>query len=203
MSTAPKSEFVTVEDYLLAEEKAHSRSEYIEGWVRAMSGATVRHNQVKVNCTILFGIALKGKPCRPFDSDMMLRIRKQNGMRIYYPDLQVICESNGATERFQDMPVLIMEVLSPSTRQYDLDEKLNVYLQIDSLQYYIILEQHTPSVIVLRRTPQGFLRETYEGLDAVIELPLLGVTLPLRDIYEGVEFSDTCVQESEEEYEVA
>ncbi|MFO0939570.1 MAG: Uma2 family endonuclease [Pirellulales bacterium] len=203
MSTAPKSEFVTVEDYLLAEEKAHSRSEYIEGWVRAMSGGTVRHNQVKVNCTILFGIALKGKPCRPFDSDMMLRIRKQNGTRFYYPDLQVICESNAATERFQDLPVLIMEVLSPSTRQYDLDEKLNAYLKINSLECYIILEQHTPSVIVLRRTPQGFLRETYEGLEAVIELPFLGVSLALRDIYDGVEFSATCVQESEEEYEIA
>lgn len=202
MSNAPKSVFVSAEDYLLSEENARNRSEYIEGWVRAMSGGTVRHNQVKVNCTYHLMRQLKGKPCRPFDSDMKLRIRGKS-TRFYYPDLQVVCDSNSSTEHFQDSPVLIVEVLSPSTRQYDLDEKLNAYLQIDTLECYIVLEQHTPYAIVLRRAPHGFLRETYDGLDSVIMLPFLGVTLALRDVYDGVEFSATCVQEQDEEYEIA
>lgn len=202
MSNAPKTEFVSVEDYLLFEESAQSRSEYIDGWVRAMSGGSVRHNQVKVNCTYHLMRQLKGRPCRPFDSDMKLRIRGQSS-RFYYPDLQVVCESNSSIEHFQDLPALIIEVLSPSTRQYDLDEKLNAYLQINTLECYIILEQHTPSAIVLRRMPQGFLRETYDGLEAVIKLPFLGVTLSLRDINDGVEFSATCVQEPDSEYEIA
>ena len=201
MSNAPKPEFVSVEDYLLSEENARSRSEYVDGWVRAMTGGSVRHNQVKVNCTYHLMHQLKGKPCRPFDSDMKLRIRGLR-TRFYYPDLQVVCENNSSTEQFQDSPVLIIEVLSPSTRQYDLDEKLNAYLQIDALECYIILEQHTPYAIVLRRTHQGFLRETFDGLEAVIKLPFLGVTLSLRDIYDGVEFSATCVQEPDIEYEI-
>jgi Uma2 family endonuclease len=189
-------------NYLTAEEKSETRSEYVDGWVRAMSGASVRHNQVKVNCTIHLGTLLRRNRCRPFDSDMKLRIRRQGRTRFYYPDLQVICESNAPTEQFQDTPVLIIEVLSPSTRQYDLDEKLNAYLQIASLEYYIILEQHMPLAIAMRRTPQGFLRESYEGIEATINLPFLDCTLALREIYDGIEFTATCVQETEIEYHI-
>jgi Uma2 family endonuclease len=203
MSGAESPLFISVEDYLAAEEKSEMRNEYVEGWVRAMSGASVRHNQVKFNCGYHLMRQLRGKRCRPFDSDMKLRLRRQGRTRFYYPDLQVICESNAPTEQFQDLPVLIIEVLSPSTRQYDLDEKLNAYLHIATLQYYIILEQHMPCAIVLRRTPQGFLRELYEGVEATIELPSLDCTLALREIYEGVEFTATCVQESDTEYEVS
>ena len=91
---------------------------------------------------------------------------------------------------------------SPSTRQYDLDEKLAAYLEIPSLEYYIILEQHTPIAIVMRRTEKGFLRENYDDIEASILLPFLGCSLPLRDIYEGIEFTPTCVQEPVSEYEV-
>ena len=111
-------------------------------------------------------------------------------------------ESNAPTEVFQDAPVLLVEVLSPSTRQYDLDEKLAAYLDISSLECYIVLEQHTPIAIVMRRTEKGFLRETYEGIAASILLPFLGCSLSLRDIYEGIEFTATCVQEFLPEYEV-
>lgn len=201
MSTAEQPEFIIVDDYLAAEELADTKSEYIDGWVRAMSGATNRHNTVKMNCTLSIGAKLKGKKCRPFDSDTKVRIRHQSGTRFYYPDLQVICESNAPTDVFQDQPVLIIEVLSPSTRAYDLDEKLNAYLKIPSLECYIILEQHIPFAIVMRRTVNGFLRETYEGIDAKIGLPFIDCALPMRDVYEGVEFTATCVQEPNEAYD--
>ncbi len=87
---------------------------------------------------------------------------------------------------------------SPSTRQYDLDEKLAAYLEIPSLECYIILEQHTPIAIVMRRTQKGFLRD----IEASILLPFLGCSLSLREIYEGIEFTPTCVQEPMPEYEV-
>lgn len=202
MSTAEQPEWISVEDYLAAEELADVRSEYIEGWVRAMSGATNRHNQVKGNCFLSLGISLRGKPCRPCDSDTKVRIRRLGKIRFYYPDVQVVCESNAPTDVYQDQPVVIIEVLSPSTRAKDLDEKLNAYLTIPSLECYVILEQHTPVVIVLRRTPQGFVRETYEGIEQSIELPTLRCSLPLRDIYEGIEFTPTCVQEPELEYDL-
>ena len=202
MSTAEIPDFVSVEDYLAYEEIATSRSEYIEGWVRAMTGATNRHNRVKGNCFYQLKRALNGQRCQPFVSDTKVRIRVLGRTRFYYPDLQVVCESNAPTEVYQDAPVLIVEVLSPSTRQYDLDEKLAAYLEIPSLECYMLLEQHMPIAIVMRRTEKGFLRETYDDIEASILLPFLGCSLSLREIYEGIEFTPTCVQEPLPEYEV-
>ncbi len=96
---------------------------------------------------------------------------------------------------------MIIEVLSLSTRRYDLDEKMTAYLGIASLQYYLVLEQHQPIAIIMRRTEHGFLREEVQGIDSKIELPWLGYTMTMRDIYDGVEFTDDCVQETEAEYE--
>jgi Uma2 family endonuclease len=201
MSSAERPTFVCVEEYLATEELAETKHEYIDGWVRAMTGATVRHNQVTINCLYFFLRALDGKRCQPFHSDMKLRICDQQNTRFYYPDLQVICESNAPSDQFQDTPILIVEVLSPSTRQYDLDEKLNAYLSIPSLQWYVILEQHQPSAIVMRRTEKGFLREVYEGLQAIIDLPELGCSLPLGEVYRNVEFTPTMVREEELSYQ--
>jgi Uma2 family endonuclease len=201
MSSAERPTFVCVEEYLATEERAETKREYIDGWARAMTGATVRHNQVAVNTLVHIAIALKGHSCRPYSSDMKLRVRNQENTRFYYPDLQVICERNAPSDQFQDTPTLIVEVLSPSTRQYDLDEKLNAYLSIPSLQWYIILEQHQPSAIVMRRTEKGFLREVYEGMQAIIDLPELGCSLPLSEVYRNVEFTPTCVQEEVLQYQ--
>ena len=203
MSSAEVPEFVSVEDYLIAEEIAITKCEYIDGWVRAMSGATVRHNHVKANCLIQLGVMLKGKQCRPYDSDMKVRIRRIGRTRFYYPDVQVVCESNAPSDVCQDSPVLIVELLLPSTRHYDLDEKLAAYLEIKSLECYIILEQHTPVAIAMRRAEKSFLRETYQGIDSSIPLPFLGCALSLSDIYEGIEFTANCIQEPEPEYEVS
>ncbi|MEQ1828887.1 MAG: Uma2 family endonuclease [Pirellula sp.] len=202
MSTAEQPEFVSVDEYLSSEEKAQTRSEYVDGWVRAMSGATVRHNRVKGNCFVQLANVFKGKRCHPYDSDMKVRIRRTSHRRFYYPDVQVVCESNAPTDVYQDRPVLIIEVLSPSTRQFELDEKLTAYLDIPTLDCCIILEQHTPAAIVMRRTSHGFLRETYQELESEIALPFIGCSLCLRDIYEGIEFTATCVQEPEPEYEI-
>jgi Uma2 family endonuclease len=202
MSSAEIPEFVNVDDYLAMEERALTKSEYVEGSVRAMSGATVRHNQVAVNCLIHLGQLLHKPPCRPYSSDMKLRIRKQGSTRFYYPDIQIVYESNGATSVYQDSPVVIIEVLSPATRIYDLDEKMTAYLTRSALKCYIVLEQHQPVAIVMRRTDGGFLREQVEGLDATLELPFLGCMLSMRDIYDGIEFTAVCVQEPELEYDL-
>jgi Uma2 family endonuclease len=201
MSSAEKLEFVSVKNYLSTEEIARTKSEYIDGWVRAMTGATNRHNQVSGNCFLAIATALKGKPCQAYNPDTKLRIRTESKKRFYYPDLQVVCESNLPTETFQDRPVLVIEVLSPSTRLYDLDEKLTAYTQIPTLQYYLILEQHQPIAILLRRNGSLFERLQLEGIDAVIDLPMLGISLSMRDIYDRIEFTATCVQEPDPEYQ--
>ena len=201
MSSAEQPEYMSVDQYLALENGTHYKSEYIDGWVRAMIGPTLRHNLVKGNCFVTLVNFLKGKSCRPFDSDTKVRIDRAGMKRFYYPDVQVVCESNQPTSVFQDNPVLTIEVLSPSTRRYDLDEKMTAYLSIPSLQYYMVLEQHQPIAIVMRRTAHGFLREEVQGIDAKIDLPWLGYTMSMRDIYDGVEFTVDCVQETETEYE--
>lgn len=143
MSSAELPRFVTADDYLAAEELAFGKSELVDGWMRAMTGATIRYNCVKMNCLVSLAISLKGHRCRPFDSNMKLRVRQSGATRFYYADLQVVCDSNPPISVYQDSPVLIIKVLSPSTRRYDLDEKMNASLQIPSLQCYVILEQRS------------------------------------------------------------
>ncbi|MFM8262655.1 MAG: Uma2 family endonuclease, partial [Pirellula sp.] len=174
--------------------------EYVDGWIRAMTGASIRHI-IKLNCTILLGNNLKGQKCRPYDSDTKVRIFRDGKRRFYYPDVQVVCESNDPSSVFQDRPVLIIEVLSPSTRANDLHEKLEAYQSIPSLECYIVLEQHQPIASMWRRSKRTWIKETIQGIDATIDLPFLSCTLAMKDIYEDIAFSDTCVQEPDLDYE--
>jgi Uma2 family endonuclease len=202
MSSAEQPKYHSVEEYLAFEEQSLTKSEYIDGWIRAMTGATNRHNCVKMNCLVHLAFQLKGQRCRPFNSDTKVRIDREDRKRFYYPDVQVVCQSNDPMSVFQDRPVLIIEVLSPSTRRYDLDEKMTAYLAIPSLECYIVLEQHQPIAIVMRRSNGGFLRELVEGVEGTIDLPFLGCSLPMREIYDGIEFTAECVQEPDPEYEL-
>ena len=83
-----------------------------------------------------------------------------------------------------------------------MDEKLEAYLTIDSIQAYILFEQHKPMAIIMRRTENGYLRETTEGLSTEIELPFLAIRLPLSEIYARVDFTASIVNEPEWSYEI-
>ena len=203
MSGAEVPSYVSIEEYLASEALARTKSEYVDGWIRAMSGSSLRHNRVTGNCFLSLVNQLKHQRCTPFNSDTKVRIVREKSKRFYYPDLQVVCQSNDPSSVYLDLPVLIIEVLSPSTRNYDLHEKMEAYLTILSLECYIVLEQHQPLAIVMRRTQLGFVRETVQGTESTIDLPFLGCWLAMKDIYEGIEFTDTCVQEADPEYEFA
>ena len=139
MSTAEVPKFISVDDYLRAEEMATIKHEYVDGWVRAMTGASNRRNRVKLNAIMHLAVALKGRPCFPCDSDTKVCMRRHGSTKFYYPDALVVCEGNAPTDLFQDKPVVIIEVLSPSSRATDLDEKLTAYLSIETLDFYLIL----------------------------------------------------------------
>lgn len=100
----------------------------------------------------------------------------------------VVCNSNSMEETFQDQPVLVAEVISEATRRTDEIEKCDAYLTIPSLNTYLLVETDEPKIVVHQRTPEGFVSELYEGLDAVIEVDDLGIELPLVEVYERVEF---------------
>jgi Uma2 family endonuclease len=196
MTAAKKLHLVSVEDYLAAELDSPIKHEYLGGVVYAMAGARIAHNIIKGNIFASFHVRLRGQRCRPFDSDNKVRIRFPTHVRFYYPDVSVVCESNAPEESFQDKPDVLVEVLSRGTRRIDEGEKKDAYLTIPSLSVYLLVEQEMPAVVVFRRAEQGFVREVYEGLDAVIPLPEIGTELPLAEIYEAVDFvpeaSDDC-----------
>ncbi|MFM8398171.1 MAG: Uma2 family endonuclease, partial [Pirellula sp.] len=104
-----------MEDYLAKEEVSQFKSEYIDGWIRAMTGASARHNCIAQNCYHTLRNALKGNPCKPYIFETKVRSILEGKRRFYYPDVQVVCESNDPLLFYQDLPILIIEVLSPST----------------------------------------------------------------------------------------
>lgn len=189
MSAAEKWHFVTVEDYLAEEEDSSVKREYRDGIVYDMAGAGNAHNEIAGNGFAAFHTQLRGKPCKPCNSDTKVRIRLITGTRFYYPDAFVVCHPNPPTDHFHDSPVVILEVTSPSTRRIDLAEKKDAYLSIPSLMVYLVAESAEPVVQVFRRSPDGdFLRELAMGMEAVIPLPEIGVSLALADLYEGIDF---------------
>ena len=185
MSVAPDLRFVTVEEYLATEEASPVRREFLGGAVVAMSGGTNRHGLIVTNLAGLLWSRLRGHRCRAFSTDTKVRVQLATHVRFYYPDGMVVCDLNRESEHFQDRPVLVVEVLSPTTRRTDLLEKLEAYLAIPSLAVYLMAEQDAPVVVAVRR--EG--REVYEGLEATIPLPELGFELPLAELYERVDFS--------------
>lgn len=176
---------VSVSEYLAGEQDAAVKHEYLGGTVHAMSGGTNHHNTIALNSVVHLANFLRGKSCQPFNSDTKVRIEFPDHTRFYYPDAMVVCDPNPPTDHFQDRPVVVIEVLSDSTRRADLREKRDAYLTIPSLKLLLLVETEAPAVLVhRRRTDGGFTVETHEGIDAVIPLPEIGAEMPLALLYE-------------------
>ena len=184
--TAPRWQLVDESTFLASEQASSSKHEYVEGIVYAMAGGSVVHNLIASNVLVALGAALRGKPCRAFNSDMLVRIRRPEGTRYYYPDAMVVCRSNPAADRFQDEPAVIVEVLSDRTRRTDEDEKRRAYFSVPSLTTLVHLEQDSRVAVVYGRTASGFERSVVQG-SGVIPLPEVDAELALDDVYEGVE----------------
>lgn len=190
MTTPGFPDFLSIEDYLAGEEVSEVKHEYLGGVVFAMAGGTNRHNTIALNCLVFLAGQLQGKPCRPFNSDTKVRIRYRDHTRFYYPDAMVVCRPNPEGDHFQDEPVVIVEVLSDSTRRADLVEKRDAYFTLPSLKVLVFVEPDAPEALVYRATPEGgFAMERHRGLDAVVPLPEIDAALPLAGIYDRVEFA--------------
>jgi Uma2 family endonuclease len=189
MSAAPKWNLVSVEDYLAGELASPVKHEYVGGVLYAMAGARNAHNLIATNTLVALGGRLRGKPCRPYNSDTKIRVHLPDQVRFYYPDASVVCRPNPPTDTFHDEPVVVVEVLSRRTRRTDEGEKKDAYLTISSLCVYALVEQETPAVMLYRRTENGFVREVHTGLDAVVPLGEIGIDLPLAEVYDTVEFA--------------
>jgi Uma2 family endonuclease len=198
MTAAEKLNLISVEDYLAGELVSPVKHEYLGGVVYAMAGARNSHNRIATNTIVALGARLRGRKCRPFNSDTKIRVRFPTHVRFYYPDVSVVCHPNPPQDSFQDSPAVIVEVLSRATRRIDEGEKKDAYLTIPTLAVYALVEQESAAVVVFRRTEQGFVREVYEGTSAVIPLAEIEAELPLGEIYDGVEFAPEPTGEPDE-----
>jgi Uma2 family endonuclease len=188
MSAAKQLQPISEAEYLAGELASPVKHEYFGGSVYAMAGAKNVHNRIAKNAITALDIRLLDQTCQPFNSDTKIRIQMPTHTRFYYPDCSVVCDENPPDDSWQEKPVVVLEVLSDSTRRVDEKEKKEAYLSIPSLFAYLLVEQETAAVVVHRRTAGGFSRELHQGLDAVIPLPEIGVELPLRELYRRVEF---------------
>jgi len=185
-----RSDLLTIEEYLAGEMSSPVKHEYVGGAIYAMAGGTNNHNAIATNALVSLGTQLRGKACRPFNSDTKVRIQLPTHTRLYYPDAMVVCHQNKRQADFQDSPAIILEVISESTRRIDEQEKLEAYLTISSLTAYVLLEQDRPKATIWRRAEQGFIQETVLGLESVIVLDAIGVQLPFADVYEAITFPE-------------
>lgn len=189
MSTAGNLNLVSVDDYLAGELASTVKHEYLGGVVYAMAGARNVHNLIASNALLAIGVCLRGGPCRAYNSDTKIRIQLSNHVRFYYPDLSIICNPNPPDDSYQDEPAIVVEVLSAGTRRIDEGEKKDAYFTVPCLNNYLLLESNSPAAVLFRRTPQGFVREVFQGKDSVISLDDPALKLPLSEIYEAVEFA--------------
>jgi Uma2 family endonuclease len=177
-------------EYLAREYIAESRSEFLAGEVRAMSGASWVHNVIVSSLHDLLGAQLRGHGCRGVSHDLRVRVEKQDCY--FYPDFVVIC---GPPELIGDPndtllnPRLIVEVLSPTTEAYDRGAKFFHYQQIPSLQQYVLVSQDRPLIEVFTRQSDGLWRyQPFVGLEITATFSALEASLPLAELYRDVTF---------------
>jgi Uma2 family endonuclease len=162
MTALLKSTAIPIEEYLAGEENAETRPEFIGGTVRAMAGGTRDHSAMAANAIVSLGSQLRGKNCRPFTSDLKIRIDCPDHVRFYYPDASVVCTPSSGDNRYERNPVVILEVLSESTRRIDQTEKRDGYFHLPSLQVLILADSERLHVLVhRRRSDGGFAAEEY------------------------------------------
>ncbi len=184
--------FFTPEAYLDMERTSPFKSEYACGQIWAMSGVSRAHDRIAFNLIVAVGNALRGKPCQGFTSDMRVVTDTPS---FSYPDLTIVCGEPQFTDAHVDTltnPIVLVEILSPSTAQYDRAGKFGQYRRLPSLREYVLVHQDTGRVERFERhtdyNEDNWSASEYNGLNAVLELVSVGVSVPLRDLYDGVAF---------------
>jgi Uma2 family endonuclease len=192
--TVPRSSYqVTEHEYLLTEEKARTRHEFRDGRIIDMAGGTLEHAGIARNMIVEITLRLKGKPCKPYGSDLAVRI---NAIGNYcYPDVSVVCDppiyANPGKRTVVTNPKIVFEVTSPDSEADDRGDKFNDYRRIESLEEYILVSQQRAQVETFYRQTDGIwaIGPTSAGLDASMKLRSLPIEIPLSEIYAGISFA--------------
>ncbi len=180
MTISPESlPRLTPEQYLLYENEQPIRHELVDGYLYAMTGASDRHEEIALNLAAALQVHLRGTGCRAYKGDLKIRVADD----FYYPDIFVRCNEQRDDPYFKTDPLLIVEVLSPSTQRYDRGDKRLAYFKLESLQEFILIAQDKIHVEIYRRSSQ----QTAQILDqtnSILNLESVGLALTLADLYE-------------------
>lgn len=176
---------MSVADYLAFEEASEVRHEYIGGAIHAMSGASEAHNTIALNIAAALRPKLRGGPCQAFISDFKVRLEAGREDVFYYPDIVVSCHKNDIEKYFLRLPTLIVEVLSPSTETIDRREKKMNYLQVPTLQEYVLVAQERRELTIFRRST-GWVGEVFTAPESLVEFRSIQQAMTLAEIYEDV-----------------
>jgi Uma2 family endonuclease len=184
MSRQPEHKY-SVEDYLAFDRASDTKSEFLDGIIYAMGGATARHVQIVGNVAREFGNQLRDKPCVVYSTDLRVQV-SQSGLYAY-PGVVVVCSEPTFIDNKLDTltnPLLIVEVLSDSTKNYDRGEKFERYRSIRSFREYLLIAQDKIHIEQYVRQDDGtwVLREM-NSLNDIIELASVGCRIPVAEIY--------------------
>ena len=176
----------TFAEYIAIDEASATKHEFVNGEIFAMSGGTVKHGQLAANVIRSLGTQLLDRPCAAFTSDVRVRVLA-TGLATY-PDVSVVCGSidyDPENKNTITNPVLLVEVLSDSTEDYDREEKFSHYRRIPSLREYLLVSQHERRITHLSRNDNDdgswTLRDVTSA--AIVRLPSIGCELSLDDVY--------------------
>ena len=191
--TAHPQPRVTPEEYLELDRASDVRNEYYNGHMYAMSGGSVLHAIIIGNLTRETGNALRGRPCFVAPSDLRVRI-SPDGLYTY-PDIVVVCGELKVLDRRNDTvlnPILVIEVLSPSTEAYDRGLKSAQYRTLETLQEYALVSQSEARVEIFRRQSSGdWLLSEAVGLESACRFDSLDASVKLSEIYANVTFESS------------
>ncbi len=183
--------FVGEDEYLRIEREAETRSEYHQGQMYPLVGATVRHALISASLGRRVGNALENRPCSVYAGSAKVKITSTG---LYtYPDWAVVCGQILYSDKHKDTilnPKVLFEVLSKSTAGHDRGFKFFHYSKIDSVDEYVLVSQGEPRVGVFRRQPNrvDWLWTEVTGMESKLALPSLEIEIPLAEIYDKVEF---------------
>ena len=177
----------TPEEYFALEAQSEEKHEYFDGEVFAMAGTSIPHNLLTLNIAMSLRAAVRPRGCRVFMEDVRLAV--QEGRHYTYPDIMVTCDPADRRETHQVRhPVLIVEVLSPGTQDYDRTEKFSRYQKLPSLRHYLLVSQAAWTVEWFRRDEAGqWIYTLLNDPESVLEIPDLGLVLPLAELYDDTD----------------
>ncbi len=187
---APILNYVSPTDYLIIEQAAKDKHELHQGRVVAMAGASLAHNEIVSNVFGVIKSFLKGNSCRIYPSDLRIHIPSSDSFT--YPDLSIVCGKPEMLDGQFDTitnPTVILEVMSPSTEQYDRGTKFFYYMQIPSLKEYILISSSNLYIQTASKQTDGSWKfDEITDNNASLSIQTIGNTIGVNEIYENVKF---------------